>query len=64
MLPYGDEDTLLNVAERYDAKLLVLENGGTFDSIQSLYDDPGDSGAFIYLGEVNDAKLYRIDLKD
>jgi len=61
-LPYGDESVILQVAERYGAGLLVLEGTGTFDSIQELYDNPKDTGAFIYLGEVDEAKLYRIDL--
>ena len=61
-LPFGDEITILQVAERYGAGYLVLEKGGTFDSIQSLYDDPQGNPSFIYLGEVDDAKLYRIEL--
>lgn len=61
-LPYGDENVILQVAERYGAGLLVLEGTGTFDWIQDLYDYPGQSDMFIYLGEVDEAKLYRIDL--
>ena len=60
MLPYGDESVILQAAERYGAGLLVLESGGTFESIQDLYDHPGDTHEFFYLGEVDDAKLYRI----
>ena len=63
-LPYGDETTILQVAERYDAGLLVLENSGTFESIQEMYDNPSDNGAFIYLGEVDEAKLYRINIEN
>ena len=59
-LPYGDESVILQVAERYGAGLLVLESTGTFDWIQDLYDNPKDTELFIYLGEVDDAKLYRI----
>ena len=59
-LPYGDESVILQVAERYGAGLLVLESTGTFDWIQDLYDNPKDTDLFIYLGEVDDAKLYRI----
>jgi hypothetical protein len=40
----------------------VLEKGGTFESIQELYDDPHSNPSFVYLGEVNEAKLYRIEL--
>jgi len=61
-LPFGNESTILQVAERYGAGYLVLEKGGTFDSIQGLYDNPQSNPSFIYLGEVDDAKLYRIEL--
>jgi hypothetical protein len=63
-LPYGDEGVILQVARRYDAGLLVLESGGTFESIQDLYDNPQDTDNFTYLGEVDDAKLFRINFED
>lgn len=63
-LPYGDESVILQVAERYGAGLLVLESSGTFESIQELYDHPGNNDAFIYLGEVDETKLYRIDFEN
>ena len=61
-LPFGDETTILAVAEKFDARYLVLEKDGTFDSIQDLFDDPQSNPAFVYIGEVNEAKLYRIEL--
>ena len=61
-LPFGDESTILAVAERYNASYLVLEQGGTFEGIQDLYDEPQSHTSFVYLGEVNEAKLYRIEL--
>ncbi len=61
-LPFGDEETILQVAEKFGAKVLVLEDGGTFEAIQDLFDDPQSHPAFVYLGEVNEAKLYRIEL--
>jgi hypothetical protein len=61
-LPFGDEFTILAVAEKYDARYLVIEKDGTFDAIQDLYDDPQGNSSFIYLGEIHEAKLYRIDL--
>ncbi|HSM70342.1 MAG TPA: hypothetical protein VK851_02265, partial [Anaerolineales bacterium] len=64
MLPYGDEQVILEVAERYGAGVLVLESGGTFESIHDLYENPGDTDSFMYLGEVDDAKLYRIEVED
>ncbi len=60
-LPFGDESTILSVAKKYDARYLVLEKGGTFPTIQDLYDDPQSNPSFVYIGEVNGAKLYRIE---
>ncbi|HSJ89490.1 MAG TPA: hypothetical protein VK909_19925 [Anaerolineales bacterium] len=59
-LPFGDESTILAVANRFDATYLILEKGGTFDSIQDLYNHPESNPTFIYLGEVDEARLYRI----
>ncbi|MDQ2691512.1 MAG: hypothetical protein M3Y68_05745 [Chloroflexota bacterium] len=60
-LPYGDESTILAVAEKFGARYLVLEKDGTFDSIQDLYDAPQSHPWFVYLGEVDEARLYRIE---
>lgn len=61
-LPFGDESTILAVAEKFNAHYLVIENGGTFEGIQDLYDDPQSNSSFVYLGEVNGARLYRIEI--
>jgi hypothetical protein len=61
-LPFGDESTILEAAEKFGARYLVLEKGGTFDTIQDLYEEPQSNPAFVYLGEVHEAKLYRIEL--
>ncbi len=61
VLPFGDESTILAVAEKFDAKFLVLEGDGLFDAIQDLYDEPTGNPSFTYLGEVNGARLYRIE---
>ena len=60
-LPYGDESTILAVAEKFGARYLVLEKDGTFGSIQDLYDAPQSNPSFVYLGEVDEARLYRIE---
>lgn len=60
-LPFGDESTILAVAEKFNANYLVLEEGGTFDAIQDLYDEPNSNPTFIFLGEVDGARLYRIE---
>ncbi len=59
-LPFGDEATILAVADKFGANYLVLEKDGTFESIQDLYDHPDDNPSFTYLGEVDGARLYRI----
>lgn len=61
-LPFGDESTILAVAEKYGASYLVLENGGTFDAIQDLFEHPENNPSFTYLGEVDSARLYRINI--
>ncbi len=59
-LPFGDEFTILAVAKKFGAHFLILEKDGTFDTIQDLYDHPEDNPSFKYLGEVDSARLYRI----
>jgi hypothetical protein len=60
-LPFGNESTILEVAEKFGARYLILEKGGTFETIQELYDQPQSNPSFVYLGEINEAKLYRIE---
>lgn len=61
-LPFGDESTILAVAKKFGAHYLILEKDGTFDSIQDLYDQPENNPSFKYLGEVDGARLYRIEI--
>ncbi len=61
-LPFGDESTIKAVAKKFGARYLILENGGTFDSIEDLYKHPENNPSFIYLGEVDGARLYRIEV--
>ena len=61
VLPFGDESTILAVAEKFKARYLIIEKGGTFDAIQDLYDDPQGNPSFMYLGEVDGARLYQIE---
>jgi hypothetical protein len=62
-LPFGDKETILAVSEKFAARYLVLEEGGTYESIQDLFDDPNGNPCFTYLGEVDGARLYRIELQ-
>ena len=60
-LPFGSESTILAVAEKFNARYLVIEEGGTFAAIQNLYDEPQSNPSFKYLGEVDGARLYQIE---
>jgi hypothetical protein len=63
-LPFGDGSTILAVAEKFNADYLVIEESGTFEGIRELYDDPEGNPSFTYLGEVDGARLYRIETLD
>ncbi|MBV6464967.1 MAG: hypothetical protein PGMFKBFP_00233 [Anaerolineales bacterium] len=59
-LPTGGLASVLAVAERYDARYLVLEPLGTTGDLRELYDHPDQFPEFIYLGEADDDRLYEI----
>jgi hypothetical protein len=57
-IPYGDTNVLLQVAQRYGARYLLLE----IDQVQGdlLYAQPGDRPGLRYLGTVEGIRLYEI----
>lgn len=57
--PYGDENTLLAVAERYDIRYYAFEAQGRVEPLKDLYDNPQKYEQFEYLGEVNDTRIFR-----
>jgi hypothetical protein len=61
VLPFGDETTILSVAQKFDARYLIIEKDGTFPAIQMLYDEPQSNPSFMYIGEVDGARLYQIN---
>jgi hypothetical protein len=62
VLPFGDESTILAVAQKFGARYLIIEKDGTFPAIQNLYDEPQSNPSFNYIGEVDGARLYQINL--
>jgi hypothetical protein len=62
VIPFGDQATLLTVAKRYNAPYVVIEKNSKFKDIKNLYDNPQENPSFIYIGEVNEAKIYRVEL--
>lgn len=61
-IPYGGEEAILAVAEQFDAYYLALEPEAALEPIQDLFQNPDGSSQFIYLGEYNDTRIYRIHI--
>jgi len=59
-LPAGGIAPLLAVAERYNARYLVIEPEGTSEELLALYDNPDSYPSFRYLGESDGNRLYEI----
>ncbi|MCZ2123703.1 MAG: glycosyltransferase family 39 protein [Anaerolineales bacterium] len=62
-IPYGGEETILAVAEQFGAKYFILEKTATLNSLKDLYKTPTDNPHFIFLGEIDEAKIFRIESK-
>ncbi|MEP6894131.1 MAG: hypothetical protein ABI986_00860 [Chloroflexota bacterium] len=60
-LPKGDQSAVLAVAEKFQARYLILEKSDALGALQSLYDDPQSNAIFVYLGEANNVQIYRIN---
>jgi hypothetical protein len=57
--PYGDVNTLLEVAERYDIKYFAFEAQGRLKPLKDVYDNPQNYPQLEYLGEVDDTRIFR-----
>jgi hypothetical protein len=60
VIPYGDEQTILAVAEQFGAHYLILESKAALLQIRDLYERPERQAGFIYLGEIDGTRLYEI----
>ncbi len=60
-IPYGGEEAILAVANQFDANYLVLESKAALAQIKSLIDNPLNQTNFIFLGEINDAYIFKIN---
>jgi len=61
-LPYGGEEVIVEAARQFNAGILIIENGGTFPSIRDLYEHPGDTQFLTFVGEVDEAQIYLINI--
>lgn len=59
VVPYGDESSMLAVADRYRAKYIVIESVGAAGPIKTVYDNK-QSLRLRFLGEVNDARIFQV----
>ncbi|GAB1471228.1 hypothetical protein MASR2M66_21060 [Chloroflexota bacterium] len=58
--PYGDVNTLLAVAERYDARFFAFEASGKIELLKDVYDNPQNYPQLVYLGEIDETRIFRI----
>ena len=59
-VPDGNEQISLLVARKFDAGFLVLEKEGFPDGLKGLYNNPNQYPDFTYLGELDGARVYKI----
>jgi hypothetical protein len=62
-IPYGGEDAILQAAGQFNADYLVLEPAAALDPIKDLFQNPENRKRFIYLGELDGAHIYKLELK-
>jgi hypothetical protein len=62
-IPYGGEDAILQVADQFKADYLVLEPEAALDPIKDLFQNPESHNKFVYLGELDGARIYKLDPK-
>jgi hypothetical protein len=53
VIPYGDENSLLTVANRFHARFVAIEAAGASGPIETIFNNKGDS-SLRFLGEINE----------
>ena len=62
-IPYGDEQTILQAAEQFNADYLILEPEAALKPLQDLLNNPEGHNNFIYLGELDGARIFKLETK-
>ncbi len=62
-IPYGGEQAILDASAQFNADYLVLEPAAVLDPIKDLFRNPENRDKFIYLGELDGAHIYKIELQ-
>jgi hypothetical protein len=60
-IPYNGVEAILAVAAQFDAEYLALEPEAALPEIKFLMETPNQSENFIFLGEINDTHIFRIN---
>ena len=60
-LPDGNIDTIFEIAERYDAGFLILEEDGVTEGLNPVFDAPAEWKNLIFLAEIEGAKIFVIE---
>ena len=60
VIPYGDVETLLKAALRYQAKYVILESNHP-QPLDPLYENPEDQIGLNYLATYEDAHIFEIE---
>jgi hypothetical protein len=58
VIPDGDIHTTLEVADIYEAELLIIEENHV-NGLDDLYENPRDLPVLDYIGNLTDAKIFR-----
>jgi len=61
VVPYGDVQTILDVARKFDVSYVVLERDGASADMANLYDDPDHYPAFDYLGRLDETIILYVN---
>ncbi len=62
-LPDGDAQTVLKIAERYNAGYLILEEGGVTEGLLPIFDARETEEQIIFLTQIEGAKIFVIETK-
>lgn len=62
-IPYGGEQAILAVADQFDAYYLILEPEAALDPLQDLFQNPEDQNKFHYMGELDGARIYKLEIE-
>jgi predicted Rossmann fold nucleotide-binding protein DprA/Smf involved in DNA uptake len=60
VIPDGDLDTALRAAEKYDARLLILDQNYP-QGLEEIYQEPGDYPGLRYLETIADMHIYLME---